>query len=393
MSVTMPDDLSTILHAAINDGRFVMAVLSRPTTGAELPYDKVTVRPVEVRGETAFQFASRRDTKETHENLNAAQAVRRIVEWHRDCFADCNVFTTSADYASRRAKDGKPRIKTKPPSHKQPASTSHNREKQRLIPDGEPCPFLIEMGVMTPAGNVRAAKFHKFRQINRYLELVADCLPALPAEGTLRIVDFGCGKSYLTFALHHLLTAIHQREVEIVGLDRNEDVIRQCRQVAEKLNCRGLRFETGDIGGFAGFGDAQIDLVVSLHACDTATDEALAQALRWQAPVILAVPCCQHEIAEKMTDGELSAITRHGILKERFAAIATDALRADSLERHGYRTQVVEFIDMEHTAKNVLIRAIRRPDANETPAEASDASRALKALLGIESFRLDRDTS
>lgn len=382
----MPESLTDILNAAIGDGRFVLAVLSRATAGNVTGFDKVTIRPVELRGELTLQFAMRAGNRESHENLTPAAGIERIIDWHRGSFADCNVFTTSADYSSRR-KGGGTKLKTRPPSHKRAPATSHNREKSYLIPEGAPCPFLTEIGVMTDAGNVRAAKFHKFRQINRYLELVADCLPSLPAEGTLRIVDFGCGKSYLTFALHHLLTAIHRREVDIVGLDRNADVIRQCRQVAEKLGCRGLRFETGEIEGFAGFGDLPIDLVVSLHACDTATDAAIRQALQWNVPVILAVPCCQHEVAAKMTGDQLRAITRHGLLKNRLAAIATDALRAEHLERHGYRTQVVEFIDMEHTAKNVLIRAIRREDTDVD--EESEASRELKRLLGIDHFSLD----
>lgn len=384
----MSNDLRDVLTRSMAEGRFVMAVLSRPSPGSGLEFDKVTVRPVVVKGDAAFQFAMRETSRETHENLPAGDAVNRILDWHREAFDDLNVFTTSADYSSRRRRNGKVKLKTRSPSHSQPPSGDHNREKSYLIPDGKPCPFLIEIGVMTDAGNVRAAKFHKFRQINRYLELVADCLPSLPTEGTLRVVDFGCGKSYLTFALHHLLTEIHHRDVRIVGLDCNEDVIRQCRAIAEKLECRGLEFETGTIDGFTGFGDETIDLVVSLHACDTATDDALSQAIRWRAPVILAVPCCQHEVAAAMNGDALGAITKHGILKERFAALATDALRAEHLERNGYRTQVVEFIDLEHTAKNVLIRAIRREDASV--GGESTASGELKTLLGIDAIHVER---
>lgn len=384
----MSNDLREVLNRSMADGRFVMAVLSRPSPGGGLAFDKVTVRPVVVKGTSAFQFAMREISRETHENLPAGETVQRVLAWHREAFDDLNVYTTSADYSSRRRRDGKVKLKTRPPSHSQPPTGEHNREKSYLIPDGKPCPFLIEIGVMTEAGNVRAAKFHKFRQINRYLELVADCLPSLPTEGTLRVVDFGCGKSYLTYALHHLLTEIHRRDVRIVGLDRNEDVIQQCRMIAEKLNCRGLEFQTGTIDGFTGFGDDSVDLVVSLHACDTATDDALAQAIRWRAPVILAVPCCQHEVAAAMNGEALRAITKHGILKERLAALATDALRAEHLERHGYRTQVVEFIDMEHTAKNVLIRAIRREEASVDGE--STAGGELKSLLGIDVIHVER---
>jgi hypothetical protein len=249
-----------------------------------------------------------------------------------------------------------------------------------LIPENVPVPFLVEAGVMTRSGKVRASKQAKFRQINRFLELVDDVLDALPPAGALRVIDFGCGKSYLTFALHHLLTVVRGREVNILGLDRKRDVVRSCARLAGKLECRGLEFRIGEIADQAIEGP--VDLAVSLHACDTATDDALARAVAWRTGVILAVPCCQHELAGLLRSDPWEPLLRHGILKERLAALATDALRAQALEAAGYRTQVVEFIDLEHTAKNLLIRAVRRSGGDRRD-EALAAYEDFKQALGL----------
>ncbi|MEZ6066249.1 MAG: SAM-dependent methyltransferase [Planctomycetaceae bacterium] len=219
---------------------------------------------------------------------------------------------------------------------------------------------------MTADGTVRAKQQHKFRQINRYLEFIDDVLPDLPPEGPLSIVDCGCGKSGLTFALHHHLTVNHGREVRAVGLDRESQVIDRCRNLSRRLELSGLTFLQGDIADYQPAG--RVDMVVSLHACDTATDAALAQAVRWEADVILAVPCCQHEVAPQLTANALAGLLRFGLLKERFAADITDALRANLLEAVGYKSQIVEFIELEHTPKNLLIRAVKRRLRNHRPA-------------------------
>ena len=229
----------------------------------------------------------------------------------------------------------------RPPSRKA-APREHDRKKRYLLEEGTPVPFLVELGVMTPDGKVRKSRYDKFRQVNRFLELVDDVVPSLRPDGTLRVVDFGCGKSYLTFAIHHLLTELRGRSVEIVGLDLKEDVIAACASFAERSGAAGLRFERGDIASFEA--EEGVDLVVSLHACDTATDEALAQAVRWQADAILAVPCCQKEAYRQLESELLAPLLRHGLAKERFAALVTDTLRAQLLELAGYRAQLVEFV-------------------------------------------------
>ncbi len=345
--------------------------------------DRVTVRLLIVRDEPCYQFAFRVGTQERHENLSPQAAAQRADNLFGSAFLEANLFTDEADYAARCDDRGNIRVRRNSATKAAAAPQTHDRTKQRLIPEGVPCPFLIEIGVMTPSGKVRADKQHKFRQINRFLEFIEEIVPALPAQGTLRIVDFGCGKSALTFAVHHLLTVVHGRGVEIHGLDRNPSVVATCRDVAARLHCEGLEFHTADISQHSESGP--VHLALSLHACDTATDFMLAKAISWKAEVILAVPCCQHEVAEQLEQPILAPLLRHGILRERFAALATDALRAEWLEASGYRTQVVEFIDLEHTPKNLLLRAVRRAEPAPQLLAAHRASAEQFAdFLGIQ---------
>lgn len=385
-----PREVPSLIPASLTTGACLLLVLSKPRfaaaklraneqTIAQADVQKVSIRPLLLKGQPAYQFTLHFRDRVTHENLAPDAAARRATALLEGTFQHAALYTSEADFALR-ARPHDFQVTQRPPS-KSAAPATHDRIKAHLIPDGVPCPFLAEIGVMTPDGRVRAPMQHKFRQINRFLELVQDVVPALPRGRTLRIVDFGCGKSYLTFALHHLLTVIHELPVEIVGLDRKADVIADCRQVAAKLNCHGLEFREGDIETHAAAGP--IDLAVSLHACDTATDDALAKALAWECAVILAVPCCQHELAPQIRVPGLEPLQRHGLLHERFATLATDALRAAVLEICGYQTQVVEFIDLEHTPKNVLIRAIRKPISESVRAQRLAEYRAFKAALGL----------
>ena len=218
-------------------------------------------------------------------------------------------------------------------------------------------PFLVDLGVMTPEGKIVHSKYDKFRQINRFLEFIEDILPRLPKDREITILDFGCGKSYLTFAMYYYLRELKGYDVQIIGLDLKEDVIDHCSALAEKYGYEALHFEKGDIAGFTGAD--HVDMVVTLHACDLATDYALDKAVKWGARVILAVPCCQHELNRKMQCETLSGAFQYGLIKERTAALMTDAMRGQLLEMKGYKTQLLEFIDMEHTPKNILIRAVK----------------------------------
>ena len=346
---------------------------------------KWTARPIELSGQRCYQVSERRGQQEFHQNIAADELEKRLATELGARFRQAELFTSQADWSVRMQSDGTANVVRRRASKTAP-QFEHDRRKQYLIPEGRPCAFLAEIGVMTAAGQVRSAMQAKFRQVNRFLEFVDDVLPELPKTGRLRVIDFGCGKSYLTFALHYLLTELRSREVEIVGLDLKAEVVRDCQHIAEKLGCRGLRFEIGDIASHSPPGP--VDLSVSLHACDTATDAAIAQAVCWQAKVILAVPCCQHEVANLMPTDVLPGLLRHGILKERFAALATDALRAQFLESIGYRTQVIEFIDLEHTPKNLLLRAVRT--TADDVIEARQRFEVLKTQLGLETFALEK---
>lgn len=218
-------------------------------------------------------------------------------------------------------------------------------------------PFLVELGIMNKEGKVLAKRYDKFRQINRFLEMVEDVLADLPTGRPLTIVDFGCGKSYLTFALYHYLTVRKKRELNIIGLDLKADVIEHCNELAAKIGYDHLKFLVGDIAEYNEL--EQVDMVITLHACDTATDAALEKAVRWGASVILSVPCCQHELFAQIENEVMSPMLSHGILKERFSALATDAIRAKLLDMMGYSSQLLEFIDLENTPKNILIRAVK----------------------------------
>ena len=347
------------------------AVLSRPAR-RELPR-RVVVEPVDLKSGPAYRFTRQLADSSLNENLAAGEAgdrLRALLDDYRQALLQ----SPEADWQVLGEK-----VLRRPPT-RPVAARAHDRRKRRLLEEGRPVPFLVELGVMTHDGRVRKARYDKFRQVNRFLELVDDVVPALRPEGRLRVVDFGSGRSYLTFAVHHLLRELHGREVDIVGLDLKADVVAECSVLARRLGAEGLRFEQGDIAGWDAGGP--VDLVVSLHACDTATDEALAQAVAWDADAILAVPCCHKEAFRQLQAvSELRPLLRHGLLKERVAALATDGLRAQLLELAGYRTQLVELVALEHTPKNVLIRATRGRAAGP---EARAAYESMRDLLGLE---------
>ena len=268
--------------------------------------------------------------------------------------------------------------KSTAPEQEDLQALSHNRTKHYILEEGKPVDFLVGLGVQTPDGRVTKARFDKFRQINRYLEFIEDVINELPTDRTIRIVDFGCGKSYLTFAMYYYLHELQHRDIQVTGLDLKTDVIKHCNELAEKLGYDRLKFERGDISTYEGTDVA--DMVVTLHACDLATDYALDKAVKWGARVILAVPCCQHELNRQIQCDSLKPVLKYGIIKERIAALLTDALRANLLEQQGYETQILEFIDMEHTPKNLLIRAVKK--GSMRPKHSTDI-RTVEELLHV----------
>jgi hypothetical protein len=370
-------DVGALVHRLLDEATLTGATLSRPRRSDPSRPSRVTVAPVLIGDELRYRFTAHQATRTTDENLEPGAAAERLTHLLSTEFRQGLLQSTLADWQVLAG--GKSTSILERPPTRSTATLTHDRVKRRILPEGEPVPFLVELGVMTAEGKVRAQRYDKFRQVNRFLELVEDVLPSLP-EGSLRIVDFGSGKSYLTFALHHLLTVVHRRDVEIVGLDLKADVVEHCEALARTLQADGLRFEVGDIGGYDAL--EGVDLVVSLHACDTATDDALDRAVRAQAKVILAVPCCQYELLPQLKHEALEPLLRYGTLRERFAAEVTDAARAQLLGAVGYDVQVLEFVDLEHTPKNVLIRAVARPGRDT--AKAAAGYRAFAAELGID---------
>lgn len=327
---------------------------------------KVKIRPVLIREELLFQETAYRGTQAFHENFTAEQLTDRICTALQEQFRQGEFSAKTLQATALVSKKGKLTLKVKnsgkaPRTEGAAASEeeelqalAHNRTKHYILEEGKPVDFLVGLGVQTPDG----PRFDKFRQINRYLEFIEDVIDELPKDRTIRIIDFGCGKSYLTFAMYYYLHELQHRDIQVTGLDLKTDVIRHCNELAEKLGYDRLKFERGDISTYEGTDVA--DMVVTLHACDLATDYALDKAVKWGARVILAVPCCQHELNRQIKCDPLKPVLKYGIIKERVAALLTDALRANLLEQQGYETQILEFIDMEHTPKNLLIRAVKK---------------------------------
>ncbi|MBR5788592.1 MAG: SAM-dependent methyltransferase [Lachnospiraceae bacterium] len=328
--------------------------------------NKIHIRPILLKEKVLFQAASYTEKQVFHENLTKEETINKIIALMEE-YKQCEIDHEDKIITCLISKKGKVTIKAKNNVHKGEKSASktellsHNRRKKYLIPEGVPVPFLIDLGVMTEDGKIHDKMYDKYRQINRFLEFVEDILPALPKDREVTIIDFGCGKSYLTFAMYYYLNKLNGINVQMIGLDLKEDVIDKCNKLAVKYGYDKLKFLVGDIKDYEGVD--KVDMVVTLHACDTATDYALYKAVTWDASVILSVPCCQHEMNKQLSgtykDTDLAALMSYGIIRERVAALFTDAVRAEVLRDCGFDVQLLEFIDMEHTPKNILIRAVR----------------------------------
>lgn len=352
------EELKKLLDTIL-DEELIMPVISAPRT--KEAYQRIRIRPVRHRGEVVFQAALWDGKKEFHRNYDRESLIPELLAWMSRDYRQLQAETTRLTASALVSKKGKVTAKLR--HRQQPAKQAdleHNRTKRYLLPEGEPVPFLVKLGVMTPEGRVVKAKYDKFRQINRFLEFIEDICPVLARNRELTMIDFGCGKSYLTFAMYYYLHEKKGYDLRITGLDLKEDVIAHCNQLAAEFGYEKLQFLTGDIADYEGV--EQVDLVVTLHACDTATDYALAKAVAWNARAILSVPCCQHELNRQITSEVLQPVLKYGLIKERMAALVTDGLRAAMLEECGYQVQVLEFIDMEHTPKNILIRAVKQPE-------------------------------
>lgn len=328
-------------------------IISKPVS-SDLPYKKIRIE----RCGDGFQVAKYTQTQVFHENIPAEGLLPFCLK-NVPGYGQVNAKGSNGDVLDMLiSRKGKVTLKTQRGSGEVTNRESHDRTKNYLLPEGELIPPLVDMGVFTKEGKIVRSMYDKYRQINRFIEIIDDACKELQGD-TVRMIDFGCGKSYLTFIVYHYFSKIRKKSVEIIGLDLKEDVIEKCNQAARKYGYDGLRFEVGDINGFRCPFD--VDIVMTLHACDTATDYALYNAVNWNAKMIFSVPCCQHELNGQIQTEELSLLTRYGILQDRLCALMTDGIRANLLEYCGYRTQVLEFVDLSHTPKNVLLRAVKRP--------------------------------
>lgn len=374
------NELKNILEQNLNDN-FISAVLSNPRD--EKLAAKVKVRPVLMKDIRVYQMETFRGNQAFHENLSADEACEKMLEAMEN-MKQMQLVTADAEFSVLISKKGKVTIKKKQKKAKmRPLDLNHNRKKQYILQEGVPVPFLQDLGVMTEEGKIVHARFDKFRQINRFLEFIEDILPQLDSGRELTILDFGCGKSYLTFAMYYYLKELKGYNIRIIGLDLKADVIEHCNELRTRYGYDKLDFYVGDIATYKDVD--KVDMVVTLHACDTATDYALAKAVKWGAEVILSVPCCQHEANRTIKSDILSPVMDYGILKERMAAIVTDAARAKLLTANGYDTQILEFIDMEHTPKNLLIRAVKSSKEDISAREKTkDMLEALNLELTID---------
>lgn len=370
-------------------------IISNSTDKEEIT--KIKIRPILLKQELVYQGSEFRKDKVFHSNYSKEDILEKLPQWFDGLFRQCEIKHKLFRGTLLISKKGKVTVTVKSsakqgttsPIDKQISedqslsleNLSHNKKKNYILEEGTAFPFLVDLGVMTAEGRVVKSKFDKFKQINRFLEFIEDILPHLDKNRELTILDFGCGKSYLTFAMYYYLKVQKGYHINVIGLDLKEDVIEKCNGLSRKYGYDKLQFLQGDIASYTG--SNQVDMVVTLHACDTATDYALAKAVSWGAEVILSVPCCQHELNKQIHNDKLEPILKYGILKERIAALITDGLRAELLESAGYRCQLLEFIDMEHTPKNILLRAVRKRISEEKQKQKIEKIEECISFLGV----------
>lgn len=358
------EELLDELTRRMTDGSFINATISQPRTKTD-ELKRVKVKPVEIKAQFHIQFEYQYERVLKHENVTPDE-LRAYLQQLLERFKQLHAEFSDEKIHVQLSKKFKVMWKSDKVQSTKVADLSHNRKKNYLLDENTPYPFLIRLGVQTADGKVKKQKHDKFRQINRFVEFIDDSLAYLPQDRTIRILDFGSGKSYLTFALYHYLRIEKGLDIKVTGLDLKKEVIEECTVIAQDLGYDQLEFLVGDINDYND--ETSVDMVVTLHACDVATDMALARAVRWGAKVILSVPCCQHELFSQVKSSALDIMLQHGLIKERFSALATDSIRAELLSLVGYEAQLLEFIDMEHTPKNVLIRAYhtgRKPAADD----------------------------
>ncbi|MCI1585909.1 MAG: SAM-dependent methyltransferase [Clostridium beijerinckii] len=343
-------------------------------TNKNFEYNKIVIYLKENNKKTYYQIEKYTDKQVFHENIDTDILEERIIEYVEPNYKQISAWSNSASFEVKISKKGKVLLSKKKSDNQNTLNKAHNKEKNYILKEGMIIKPLIDLGVFTKEGKVVNSKYDKYKQINRFVEIIDDEIKKNDYK-ELTVLDFGCGKSYLTFVLYYYLVEIKNIKVKMIGLDLKADVIKKCNDIAQSYNYENLHFELGDINGFKY--NNKVDMVITLHACDTATDYALYNAIKWNSKLIFSVPCCQHEFNAQMKTDSLSILTKYGIVQERIAALMTDSVRANLLESIGYKTQLLEFIDIAHSPKNILIRASKSNISKDKKE---------KALLEVENL-------
>ena len=320
-----------------------------------MEYNKINIAlKVNNKGKKYYQIEKFTDKQVFHENIEVNDLEKALNKLVNNNYKQLSAWSNDITFDLKISKKGKVFLGKKKSNNKNLVNKSHNKEKNYILKEGMIIEPLIDLGVFTKEGKVINSKYDKYKQINRFIEIIDDEIKKNNYK-ELTILDFGCGKSYLTFVLYYYFVEIKNIKVKMIGLDLKADVIKKCNEIAKRYKYDNLHFELGDINGYKY--ENNVDMVITLHACDTATDYALYNAIKWNAKMIFSVPCCQHEFNAQMKPESLSILSKYGIIQERVSALMTDAVRGNLLEASGYKTQLLEFIDIAHSPKNILIRA------------------------------------
>ncbi|MCI1579701.1 MAG: SAM-dependent methyltransferase [Clostridium beijerinckii] len=366
------EELKKAIKEIIEDNVIKLVISNK--TNKNFEYNKIVIYLKENNKKTYYQIEKYTDKQVFHENIDTDILEERIIEYVEPNYKQISAWSNSASFEVKISKKGKVLLSKKKSDNQNTLNKAHNKEKNYILKEGMIIKPLIDLGVFTKEGKVVNSKYDKYKQINRFVEIIDDEIKKNDYK-ELTVLDFGCGKSYLTFVLYYYLVEIKNIKVKMIGLDLKADVIKKCNDIAQSYNYENLHFELGDINGFKY--NNKVDMVITLHACDTATDYALYNAIKWNSKLIFSVPCCQHEFNAQMKTDSLSILTKYGIVQERIAALMTDSVRANLLESIGYKTQLLEFIDIAHSPKNILIRASKSNISKDKKE---------KALLEVENL-------
>lgn len=354
------DNILYKLQDFINIDDFIKAIISNPIKKSENLPKKIDIKKIMLKNKLYFQFIYYIDKKVIHENIEDSSLIlEKIINLMSENFKQCDISANNSLTLLMNKKGDFKITGIKKTVTIDNTPQSHNKAKNYILKEGEYIDWLYKLGVIDKNGIVISHKQKKFRQINKFLEMLKDIEENLPNNA--KIIDMGCGKSYLTFAMYHYFNIIKEKNVTINGYDLKKDVVEHCNKLAKEFNFKNLQFFNEDIQNIDK--SENINMIISLHACDTATDYAIYFGVKLNCDIILSVPCCQHELFKQIKNNELSSMLSYGILKERFSSLLTDNLRADALKLCGYKTNIIEFIDMEHTPKNIMIKAIKNKNS------------------------------